>query len=167
MEIHNKNMNKIGNFFAKCSKTVWEFFKKYYFVIFCVIALLLPDRVLVNLPKEKMFINSKEAFVSTLFTWCWIFIITLFCICIPKKKSGRIAFSVIAVLLICLSFGQYVYYRIFEQFFWIKSIFLLPISAIITFFCGIPLGTEGPCVQMGTAIGEGISKGFNSKKQKG
>lgn len=53
------------------------------------------------------------------------------------------------------------------SFNWIKGIFLLPIASVISFFCGIPLGTEGPCVQMGTAIGEGVSKCFASKKQKG
>ena len=38
---------------------------------------------------------------------------------------------------------------------WIRSVFILPLSAMITFFCGVPLGNEGPCVQMGTAIGHG------------
>ena len=50
------------------------------------------------------------------------------------------------------------------SFNWIKSIFLLPISALLTFFSGLPLGTEGPCVQMGTAIGDGVIKCFGSKK---
>ena len=52
------------------------------------------------------------------------------------------------------------------NFNWIKSIFLLPFSALLTFFCGIPLGTEGPCVQMGTAIGDGVVQCFGSKKNK-
>ena len=36
---------------------------------------------------------------------------------------------------------------------WIASVFLLPISALLSFLCGIPLGTEGPCVQLGTGVG--------------
>ena len=53
------------------------------------------------------------------------------------------------------------------SFNWIKGILLLPISALLTFLCGIPLGTEGPCVQMGTAVGDGVSKCFGSEKSKG
>ncbi len=53
------------------------------------------------------------------------------------------------------------------SFKWIKSIFILPLSALITFLCGLPLGTEGPCVQMGAAIGEGVVSCFGKKKHKG
>ena len=50
---------------------------------------------------------------------------------------------------------------------WIASIFVLPFSALLTFFCGLPLGTEGPCVQMGTAVGDGVVSCFGAKKHKG
>ena len=53
------------------------------------------------------------------------------------------------------------------SFKWLSGIFLLPVSALLTFLCGIPLGTEGPCVQMGTAIGDGIVSCTASKKHKG
>ena len=53
------------------------------------------------------------------------------------------------------------------SFKWLASIFVLPISALLTFLCAIPLGTEGPCVQMGTAIGDGVTECLGSKKQKG
>lgn len=43
-------------------------------------------------------------------------------------------------------------------FHWIKSVLILPLSALLTFLCGLPLGTEGPCVQMGTAIGDGVTR---------
>lgn len=52
------------------------------------------------------------------------------------------------------------------HFKWIASVFVLPFSALLTFFCGIPLGTEGPCVQMGTAVGDGVVKCVGGKKQK-
>ena len=41
------------------------------------------------------------------------------------------------------------------QFNWVKSIFIIPVSALLSFLCGVPLGNEGPCVQMGTAVGKG------------
>ena len=49
----------------------------------------------------------------------------------------------------------------------IKSIFLLPVSALITFIAGVPLGTEGPCVQMGTAVGDGVIRAVGGEKYKG
>ncbi len=42
------------------------------------------------------------------------------------------------------------------SFKWLAGILVLPFSALLTYFGGVPLGTEGPCVQMGTAIGEGV-----------
>ncbi len=53
------------------------------------------------------------------------------------------------------------------SFKWLTSIILLPFSALLTFFCGIPLGTEGPCVQMGTAVGGEVVKHFGKEKHKG
>ena len=50
------------------------------------------------------------------------------------------------------------------EFRWLRSLFATFTSALITFFAGIPLGNEGPSVQMGTAIGRGTVKLFSSKK---
>ena len=41
---------------------------------------------------------------------------------------------------------------------WIQGIFVLFFSTLLTFLGGVPLGNEGPSVQMGTAAGKGISK---------
>ncbi len=41
------------------------------------------------------------------------------------------------------------------DFSWIKSIISMFTSAMLTYFCGVPLGNEGPSVQMGTAVGRG------------
>ncbi|MBE6592724.1 MAG: hypothetical protein E7642_01875 [Ruminococcaceae bacterium] len=50
---------------------------------------------------------------------------------------------------------------------WLSSAFVLPISAFLTFLCGIPLGTEGPCVQMGSAVGDGTVRILGGKKNVG
>ena len=50
---------------------------------------------------------------------------------------------------------------------WIKGVLVLPFSALLSFLCGIPLGTEGPSVQMGTSVGDGVVKLFGGKKQIG
>ena len=46
------------------------------------------------------------------------------------------------------------------SFSWVKSIFLLFPSALVTYFGAVPLGTEGPAVQMGTAVGRGVIRIF-------
>ncbi|MBR0327831.1 MAG: chloride channel protein [Clostridia bacterium] len=46
---------------------------------------------------------------------------------------------------------------------WAANVFLLFISALLTFLCGIPLGNEGPSVQMGTAMGKGTVQAFAKK----
>ena len=53
------------------------------------------------------------------------------------------------------------------SFRWISGIIFLPISALLTFLAGLPLGTEGPCVQMGTAVGDGVIKCLGKDKHKG
>lgn len=53
------------------------------------------------------------------------------------------------------------------NFNWVKTIFFLPLSALITFLVGVPLGTEGPCVQIGTAVGDGTIQLIGKKKFKG
>ena len=69
-------------------------------------------------------------------------------------KGGGIPTSVAAV-------------RGMVRFRWLVSVLVLPFSALLTFFCGLPLGTEGPCVQMGTAIGDGVIRCVGSEKHRG
>ena len=47
---------------------------------------------------------------------------------------------------------------------WVQGIFVLFGSALLTFFAGVPLGNEGPSVQMGAAVGKASSR--LSKKNK-
>ena len=53
------------------------------------------------------------------------------------------------------------------SFKWVSTILLLPVSALLTFLAGLPLGTEGPCVQIGTAVGDGVIKCFGKRKHNG
>ena len=53
------------------------------------------------------------------------------------------------------------------SFRWLSGILLLPISALLTFLAGLPLGTEGPCVQMGTAVGNGVMRGLGGDRHRG
>ena len=49
------------------------------------------------------------------------------------------------------------------SFNWLRNIIVLFFSAMCTYLCGIPLGSEGPSVQMGTAVGRGTVKMFPKK----
>ena len=78
---------------------------------------------------------------------------------LPLLIAGALLMGFIASLIITFSHScrgggiptSIAAIRGIVNFNWVKSIFFLPISALITFLVGVPLGTEGPCVQMGTA----------------
>ena len=54
-----------------------------------------------------------------------------------------------------------------NHFKWLSSILVLPFSAMLTYLVGLPLGTEGPGVQMGTAVGDGVAHVIGGKKRMG
>ena len=49
---------------------------------------------------------------------------------------------------------------------WLQSIFVLFVSSMFTYLGGVPLGNEGPSVQMGTAVGKGATEvvGKNNRR---
>ena len=47
---------------------------------------------------------------------------------------------------------------------WVQGIFVLFGTALLTYLSGVPLGNEGPSVQMGTAVGKGSSELAGKKK---
>jgi len=50
---------------------------------------------------------------------------------------------------------------------WFPNSVILFISALITYFAGVPLGEEGTSVQLGAAVGKGTVKLFSGKKGNG
>ena len=48
---------------------------------------------------------------------------------------------------------------------WIQGVFVLFTSSCMTYLAGVPLGNEGPSVQMGCAIGKGSSELLGKKKR--
>lgn len=69
---------------------------------------------------------------------------------VPDARGGGIP-AAIAIL------------RGIVPFHWIKCIVFTFISAMFTYFGGVPLGNEGPSVQMGTAVGRGTVSLFAKK----
>ena len=109
---------------TKILKESFCFIKKYYFILFCALALILPDAVLNTLIDPGVFTQGYVKFASTLFTWGWVLLIIFFCVFILPKRAGKIVFFVLSVLYMFLAFCEYVYYKIFDQFFWLQSIVL-------------------------------------------
>ncbi len=50
-------------------------------------------------------------------------------------------------------------------FSWVKSLFSMFTSAMLTYLCAVPLGNEGPSVQMGTAVGRGCVRIFGKNHE--
>ena len=48
---------------------------------------------------------------------------------------------------------------------WVQGLFGLFFSSMLTYLGGVPLGNEGPSVQMGTAAGKGMSTAFGKKNR--
>ena len=48
---------------------------------------------------------------------------------------------------------------------WLQGIFGLFFSSLLTYLVGVPLGNEGPSVQMGTAVGKGSSELIGKNKR--
>ncbi len=105
-------------------RVTWEVFKKYYFILFGALSLLLPDLLLRMLLNPRVL---KEEYVSTvvaLFTFGWVFLLLYLCAFVLPKRAGRIVYILISVFFIGFSFSEYIYYKIFDQFFWVRNIVL-------------------------------------------
>ena len=49
------------------------------------------------------------------------------------------------------------------SFRWLRTVMLVFVSSLLTYLCGIPLGNEGPGVQMGTCVGRGAARMLGRK----
>lgn len=105
-------------------KYMLGFIKKYHFILYCILALVLPEICIRSLIAPGFFSEGYVKVISTFFTAGWVSLITGFCVFILPKKSGKITFGILSGLFIILSLSQYIYFKIFDQFFWLKSIML-------------------------------------------
>lgn len=106
-------------------KILGAWLKKYCFLFFAAASLLIPDILLRNLMTTQVFTEPYVAVVRWLFTAFWCILILSVCFLVLPKKAGRIVYIVITGIFIILSFSQYVYFKIFNQYFWLKSIALV------------------------------------------
>ncbi len=106
-------------------KNIAEYIRKYYlFILFGVITLLLPDIMIKSLLGQGFFSQGYVGVVSWLFTIFWIMFVVAISTVVLPKKWGKTVFAVFSSIYIIFSLSEYIYYGIFDQFFWIKSIIL-------------------------------------------
>lgn len=105
-------------------KQIAVILKKYYFVILCALSLALPDALMRSCVTPGVFDGAYAGIFSVLFTVGWICAILFFCIAVLPGKWGRCVFFVTNLAMAILAFCECVYYRIFQQFFWLSGIAL-------------------------------------------
>ncbi len=96
--------------------------KKIRFYLATVFSLLIPVLVLRFLVWPKLYSEPFITIVPNLFNLAWIALILYFCIVFCSKRVGKALYAAINIFFIALSFANYIYFSIFNQFFWINSI---------------------------------------------
>ncbi len=99
-----------------------KIFKKLGFYTCAVLALLIPDFLLRFLVWPKVFDEPFVTIIPTLFNLAWICTALFFCTVLLSKKIGKILYFIIGLIFIILSFANYIYFQIFEQFFWLSEV---------------------------------------------
>ncbi len=96
--------------------------KPYFFILLAVAAMLIPDLMLGKFLDAGVFKETYVAIATSLFSLGWVLFLVLFCCLILPKKVGKTVFALLTVGFYLLSLSECVYYKIFEQFFWLNSI---------------------------------------------
>jgi len=98
--------------------------KKYVFMIFGVLTLMLPDMAVKSLLGLGFFWQGYVSIVSWMFPLLWSLLVICLAAFLMPKKLGKIFFSVSSVIWIIYSISEYIYYKMFKRFFWLKSLML-------------------------------------------
>ncbi len=98
-------------------RKILSFFNSYYFCILAVAALLIPDLMLRNLVVPKVYDEFFSIYVPAAFDIAWISLVLFGAMIWLPKKWGRLVFVVFGSIFIIFAFAEYVYFKIFEQFF--------------------------------------------------
>ena len=95
--------------------------------IFAVLSLAFPAILLVKPEHISIFGEQYKRLImlsSGSFTLFWIGLILMFCFVVLPKRAGRIVYGIVSAFFTVLAFCQYIYFEIFGQFFWLRSIAL-------------------------------------------
>ncbi len=98
--------------------------KPYFFIFLAVAAMLLPDMMLRRMVNPGVFTEQYVSVATSCFSLGWVFFLVFFFWLILPKNVGKTVFTVLTLCFSILSLSECVYYKIFEQFFWLKGISL-------------------------------------------
>lgn len=101
-----------------------RFLKPLFFTLFAIMALLLPELMLQRFIEQGVFTEKYVTVALSFFSIGWVLFFFCFCVFVLPRKIGKILFVIITLFFSLLSLSECVYYKIFEQFFWLKSIVL-------------------------------------------
>lgn len=110
-------------------KKAYKILKPYFFMIFMLTALLMPEFMLKRFVEPGIFNETYVTVASWFFSVGWALLFSVLCVLVLPRSIGKILFAVISIGFGILSLAECVYYKIFEQFFWVKSIGLASESA--------------------------------------
>lgn len=102
-------------------KKILSSLNKHYFCIFAIFSLLIPDLQLRYLVWPKVYDEVFATVIPAAFTLGWIALFLYSTLVLFPEKWGRIVYVVIGSFFILLSFAQYIYFGIFNQFFRLSS----------------------------------------------
>ncbi len=105
-------------------KTLYRFFADNCFIIPAFAALLLPDFQLRGLVDGNIFSEAYVNPTTLAFSGLWSVLFLFVCLVILPNRTGKVTYIVLNSVFVILSLCQYVYFKIFGQFFWLKSIAL-------------------------------------------
>lgn len=103
-------------------KKVLKFLKPSLFIIFMIGSLLVPEFMFRRFLEPGVFNETYVTVAACFFTVGWALLFVALCVFVLPRIVGKIVFAVVTVSFATLSLAECVYYKIFEQFFWIKSI---------------------------------------------
>jgi len=95
-------------------------FKRNLFLYTMILSLLMPDIVLRT--QSHFYAMNALRSVPTIFTICWVGLLGLSCVGFMSRKWGRSIYLAVATLFSVFMVSGYVYFRIFNQFFWLDNI---------------------------------------------
>ncbi|MBO5930220.1 MAG: LTA synthase family protein [Clostridia bacterium] len=117
-------------------KKIITFLKQYSFILLALLPFYFSDLQLRFLLTQKMTGDFPLDAVSFGFTLLLALFFVLVCCMFLSKKAGKIVYATVSSVFIVLSFSQYLYFRIFKKFFWLKAIML---SQEATSYLGVAL----------------------------
>ncbi len=103
---------------------VLKFARKHYYLVFALLAMLIPDITLRILPRSNIFTKIYVDIIATGFSLLWTGLFLFVCTVLLPKRLGRILYLITNSIFIIYFVCQYVYFKIFGQLFWLKSIVL-------------------------------------------